>query len=311
MWGRIILRSAQSSGGLESATAKAAWLDECGQDGFTLEDWEAVLRRLAINRGRVLGTTTPYNVGWLKSQVYDRWRDGDPDYNVVNFPSVMNPAFPPEEFERARRTMQDWRFQMFYRGLIDVKPAGLIYHDFTDEMLVDPFPIPVGWDRVVGLDFGGANTAKLWLAQDPKTEIWYAYREELSSKTTRDHAKEVRESMPDPEEHEDEVLGAWRVTGGAPSETQERRDWGAAGVRIEEPRVSAVEPGIDRVVELIKSGFRVFRTLKGLRDELGSYRRRMDDAGDPTDQIVDKRSFHRLDALRYGVTVTRPRVLLG
>ena len=36
MWGRVILRSAQSEGGLESATAQAAWLDECGQPKFQL-----------------------------------------------------------------------------------------------------------------------------------------------------------------------------------------------------------------------------------------------------------------------------------
>lgn len=58
MWGRIILRSAKAAGGLEAATAKAAWLDEVGQDDFTLESWEAVLRRLSLAEGRVLGTTT-------------------------------------------------------------------------------------------------------------------------------------------------------------------------------------------------------------------------------------------------------------
>jgi len=60
---RIILRSAQSDGGLESATVKAAWLDECGQDEFRLEAWEAVLRRLSLSQGRVLGTTTPCSMG--------------------------------------------------------------------------------------------------------------------------------------------------------------------------------------------------------------------------------------------------------
>src|SRR6266540_1498987 len=43
MWGRIILRSAESGAGLESNTAQAAWLDEAGQDGFDLTTWEAVL----------------------------------------------------------------------------------------------------------------------------------------------------------------------------------------------------------------------------------------------------------------------------
>ena len=66
MWGRIILRSADAKAGLESATAKAAWLDELGQKEFTLEAWEATLRRLSLSQGRVLGTTSLYYWGWLK-----------------------------------------------------------------------------------------------------------------------------------------------------------------------------------------------------------------------------------------------------
>ena len=32
---------------LESATAKAAWLDEAAQNKFKLDSWEAILRRLS------------------------------------------------------------------------------------------------------------------------------------------------------------------------------------------------------------------------------------------------------------------------
>ena len=114
---RIILRAATSEGGLESSTAKAAWLDECGQDGFSLGAWEAVLRRLSLAEGRVLGSTTVYNLGWLYSEVYLRWLESDPDYYVTQFESIMNPAFPKAEFERARRTLQKWKFEMQYRDL--------------------------------------------------------------------------------------------------------------------------------------------------------------------------------------------------
>lgn len=299
MWGRIILRSAVAPGGLEAATAKAAWLDEVGQDDFTLESWEAVLRRLSLHQGRVLGTTTLYNVGWLKTEVYDAWVDGDPDFEVIQFPSVMNPAFPKREFERAARTLPDWRFSMFYLGRY-ARPAGLIYGAFSDEMLVDPFPIPPDWKRVVGIDFGGANTALVWLAEDPDTGIWYAYRESLSGgKSTLEHVAEAKEN----------ASGCQDITfvGGSASETQARMDWRAAGLAVEEPTVTDVEAGIDRVTVLIKSGrFRVFRTCRGLRDELGSYRRRLDETGEPTDQIVDKRKYHRLDALRYAATWILP-----
>jgi hypothetical protein len=291
MWGRIILRSAASKGGLESATAKAAILDEVGQDEFTLEDWEAILRRLSLSQGRVCAATTPYNLGWLKSEVYDSWANGDPDFNVIQFSSVTNPAFPRAEFERARRKMQDWRFAMFYLGQF-TRPAGLIYSGFTSEMLVTPFAIPENWLRVVGVDFGGANTATVHLAQSP-AGVWYAYLETLEGgKSTAEHVSDQRINLG--------KASYYEFAGGAKSETQQRMDWKDAGIEVNEPAVSDVESGIDRVTQLIKDDrLRVFNNLKGLRDELGSYSRKLDELGNPTDEIMNKRHYHRLDALRY------------
>lgn len=292
MWGRIILRSAQSGGGLESATAKAAWLDECGQDSFTLEDWDAIQARLSLHEGRALGTTTPYNLGWLKTEAYDAWAEGDPDFDIVSFPSVMNPAFPRREYERRERKMQGWRFGMRYKGVF-TQPAGLIYNCFNDTMLVDAFPIPLDWARVTGVDFGGANTATLWLAEDPATSTWYAYHESLEgSKTSREHAEKAHEFA--------EGCEDIAAVGGGPSEDQDRRDWADGGFTVDRPTISEVETGIDRATELIKEKrLRVFRSLRGFRDELGSYRRWVLDDGTVLDQIVDKRRFHRLDAFRY------------
>jgi hypothetical protein len=186
---------------------------------------------------------------------------------------------------------------MFYRGMF-ARPAGLIYRDFTDEMLVDPFKVPADWRRVVGVDFGGANLALLWLAQHPKSLVWYAYREQLvGGLSTPEYVGGARA-----------VIGAEGATdvtlvGGSGSEGQERQDWTAAGLPVEEPPIGGVEPGISRVVGLIRKGqFRVFRTLKGLRDEMGSYRRKLDDTGQPLEDIVDKRLYHRLDALRYAAS---------
>ena len=90
---------------LESATVKAAWLDEAGQKKFKLGSWEAVLRRLSLAQGRVLVTTTPYDLGWLKQKLWDRWKAGDEEVDVVRFDSTENPNFPQAEFERARRDL--------------------------------------------------------------------------------------------------------------------------------------------------------------------------------------------------------------
>ena len=39
--------------------------------------------------------------------------------------------------------------------------------------------------------------------------------------------------------------------------------------------------------------------MVGIRDELGTYSRKLADSGQPTEAIKDKDTFHRLDALRY------------
>ncbi|HSV75325.1 MAG TPA: hypothetical protein VLH79_16335 [Chthonomonadales bacterium] len=292
---RVILRSAAAGGGLESATAKGAWLDECGQDAFTVETWEAVLRRLSLSRGRALATTTPYNAGWLKTQVHDRWLAGDPDIEVVRFASTRNPAFPREEYERARASMPAWRFRMFYRGEM-ARPEGLVYDAFDDRLHVTEARVPPAeWPRWVGIDFGAVHTALVWLAEDPESGALTAYRESLGGcRTTAEHSAAALGMA------EGENVRGW--FGGAPGETQQRMDFGAAGVPVQRPPVADVEAGIDRVTDLLRSG-RLFvqRGLSGLLDEFGSYRRRLGPDGAPTEEIENRRAFHRLDALRYAV----------
>jgi hypothetical protein len=294
MWGRIVLRSAASGGGLESLTGRGAWLDECGQDEFTVETWEAAQRRLALHKGRALGTTTLYNLGWTKTEIYDRWVAGDKTHAVISFPSYFNPLFDKAEYERAKATMPLHRFLLFYDGQF-ARPPGLIYDCFDEAIhIVKPFPIPASWPRYVGVDFGGVNTALIWIAHDLRRDIFFVYRESLEGgMATAEHVERALAYATD----ENVVL--W--LGGAPSEEQFRMDWGNAGIPIAQPFVSEVETGIMRPYGLFKSRrMYVFETCRGLRDEIGTYKRKLDDSGQATEEIQDKRKFHRLDALRYG-----------
>lgn len=293
MWGRIILRSASAGGGLESATANAAVLDEAGQDEFTVEDWEAVLRRLSLSEGRVLIGTTPYNLGWMKTQVYDRWAKGDADYDVIQFESTMNPIFPKSEYDRALRSMPSWRFDLMYRGRF-TRPAGLIYDCFQPDVhIVDPFPVHADWWYTVGMDFGAVNTALLWLAYDREADRYFVVEESLEGgQSTPQHAAKARKRA-----EGRRVIEWW---GGAGSEDQQRMDWQAEQVPVKKPPVKEVEAGIERVYRMFQEGrLLIFRTCSGLIDELGSYRRKLDENSEPTEIIEDKRKFHRLDGLRY------------
>jgi hypothetical protein len=290
MFTRIIMRSADAEGGLESASAKAALFDECGQDGVKVNAWEAILRRLSLSRGRVLAGTTPYNLGWLKTQIFDKWRGGDPDIQVVQFKSTMNPSFPVEEYERARRTLPAWKFEMFYNGNFS-RPAGMIYEDFTQNHIIPAFPVPANFPRYLGVDFGAVHTAKVYLAQDPESGIYYLYRESLQgSKTTIEHVEDTKQ-------YNERNLLAW---GGAKSEVQQRRDFTEAGLTIQQPPIWDVEAGISRVIALLREKrLLVFDTCTGIIDEFGTYSRELDASGQPTEKIKNKNDYHRLDGLRY------------
>lgn len=299
MYARIVLRTASAPAGLESATVKAAWLDECGQASFKYEAWEAIQRRLSIHQGRVLGTTTPYNLGWLKTQVHDRWERGDKDYEVIRFSSTANPAFPQAEYDRAKATLPDWRFKMFYDANF-AKPFGLIYMEYTEpEMLSDEDDFPAHWPRLVGLDFGGANTATLYLAEniDVHPSVFHVCKEFIEGgMSTKDHVAKAFLRLVDAKVH--------RFVGGAPSETQPRMDWAKAGIKVEQPPFEDVEVGISNVIELFKMGrLKVHPSMGGLRDELGTYQRKVDAEGSISNDILDKNTFHRLDALRYACSV--------
>ena len=313
LWGKthpdtptqIFFGYAEDPESLESATAKGAWLDECGQKKFKLGSLEAVFRRLSLSQGRILMTTTPYDLGYLKQQVWDRWKAGDPDYDVIRFDSTENPTFPKEEFERARRTLPKWKFDLFYRAIF-TRPAGMIYdcfedHDGMDGNLCKPFVIPDEWPRALSLDFGGVNTAAILAAQELKkteegawgapTGRWFAYREyHAGGRTAKQHAEALRRGEP--------IIT--RAVGGARSEGQWRNEFHQAGLPVQECPIIDVEVGINRVYGWIANRELIFfDTLTGLRDEMMSYSRELDDSGEPTEKIENKETFHRLDALRY------------
>jgi len=299
---RVIFGTAANPESIESATAKAAVLDEAGQDQFSLQSWEAIERRVARNLGRVLITTTIYNLGWLKMKLYDKWIDGDKNIDVIQFPSFSNPSFSKEEFERLRATMPDWKFKMFYEGKYS-KPAGLIYDSFDESVcLVDRFPLPKEWPRYVGHDFGPTNTVALWYAQDPGTGYFYAYREYIAGdRSAVEHAEVWKELSAG-----ENII---KRTGGSQNEDGWRQSFSYVGWPITKPVVKNVEVGIDRVYGLHKTNkLFVFRDLEHYLDQKHSYQWKLDEKYDPTGVIDNKSSFHFMDAERYILSEFQPDV---
>jgi hypothetical protein len=298
---------AQDPDSLESATYKGAWLDEAGQKKFRRASWEAIQRRLSIYQGRVLLTTTPYDLGWLKTELVGPWTaagGNHPRIAVVNFRSLDNPAFPRAEWDEQAASLPKWKFNMFYAGRFE-RPAGLIFDVFDEARHVVPtFPIPTDWPRYHGSDFGGVNTAAIFLAEErdadgKATGRMIAYREYLAGGlTAAEHAASWRKGEP----------RLPKAIGGSKSEGQWRKEFSSAGFPIAEPPVSEVEVGIDRLYAGIKQDkLIVMEHLTILREMLRTYSRELDDRGEPTEKIEDKETFHVLDACRYiGAWLFRP-----
>lgn len=295
---------------LESMTAKALWADECGQEKFKLGSWEALQRRLMLNVGRALLTTTPYNLGWLYQEIWEPWIAAGKDHpyiDVINFESTANPAFHQEEYDRLKATMPEWKFDLFLRGIF-TRPAGLIYGNWQMEWFIEPFDIPEHWPRTVGTDFGGVNTAALFTAaeldeRNQPTGILIHYREYLAGDlATEDHVKAMLAGEPRKPDGST-VLRAW---GGAPSEDQWRREFTRAGLPTYRPPVKEVELGIDRVYAAQAEGkIRAFKTLSMYREQKLTYSRETDEKGEPTDKIEDKSSYHIMDCERYEMAYLR------
>ena len=330
---RIIFGHADDPYSLEAAQYKAAVCDEAGIPKFKAESWEAIQRRLAIDQGRCLFPTTPYQYGWLKTEVYDRavrYQDAvkrglpfdkvDADYDVISFESIMNPAFPLEEWERARRVLPAWKFDLFYRGIFS-RPAGSIFDCFDENY----HKVPGGyvpdstWRLFCGIDFGAPNFAAVFLAEEPGTGKLIAFAEyrPQESKHITEHINAMHALLRDVFTREatewSEKTGRPRsewtrlpdiCVGGAMSEGQWRAEFNAAGWPIMEPDQREVEVGIGRVFAAFQEDLLfISEDCPLLIDEVQNYSREVDEQGEPiSDTIMDKNDWHGVDSFRYIVS---------
>jgi len=325
MWGRIVLRAASSVSGLESATAKGAWLDECGQDEFGVDAWRAVRRRLAIFSGRALLTSTLYNLGWVKTDIIDRAKkdcetkefheytgtidlteNAKAGITLVQYDSIINPSYSLSEYEEARLTLPTDEFTMQYRGRT-TNLRRLIYDIYDSTVHVcEPFDIPDIWNmRYLGLDFGGVNMCGVYFVEKPllaeeigkKSPKLYLYREYLKGgMTSKEHVINLLY---------DEKIEPYAI-GGAKSEGQWRKEFAQAGLSVEKPAIADYKVGVQKVYEIFKKReIMIFRNCDGVLEQLGRYRRKKDSSGEILDEVEHPNAYHYMDAMRYIISTIR------
>jgi hypothetical protein len=160
---------------------------------------------------------------------------------------------------------------------------------------VKRFNIPKHWLIYAGHDFGAANPAAMFYAQDPDTGIFYAYEEYLPGAGRAIH----------------EHVEAWkrltagyniiaRVGGNRTTEDEIRQGYSAHGWHIEAPNWKHIEKQIEQVYALHKlNKVKVFDDLRNYLDEKLSFSYVLDEHYQPTDILEDEPRYHLLAAERY------------
>lgn len=164
--------------------------------------------------------------------------------------------------------------------------AGVIYPVAETDYVVEPFKIPDHWRRIYGFDVG-ANTAAVWIAQDPNTSVWYTYHE---------YFKKSDDQRSEPYLHVQalQAPGDWIQGVIDPAAAVElKKTFEKYGLKLENGN-NDVEGGVYAVWDaLVMGNLKVFSTCRGLLSELRTYRR------SEKDFKIVKENDHRADAWRY------------
>ena len=286
---RIWCQGADNPGGLEGGQFDAIWGDEAGQFKFSV--WIAIQGRTGQKRAPILFTTTPYGRNWLFSDFYNHFRDGDPDYYVRQWSSNKNPAYPEEEYQRAKRTMSPERGAMRYDGEF-MQMEGLVYPELYSciEEELEPKQVVFRPGKFVGgIDFGWNDPfCALGGLLDSDDCLWLWYERYKSETDLDKHAS----ALP-------KFYGRsfkWYCDSSRPDSIFKLRKGGhkcyKANKRIEE--------GVDAVHARINSGkLKILRSAcPAVIAESQTYHYKEDDEVTIGDKPVDMDN-HAMDCLRY------------
>lgn len=293
----IYIRSTDNPLTLEGMTLGFAWLDEAGQ--MKRDAWVFIQARVAIKKGQVFITTTPYNMGWLYLEFYKPWKErekGYEDFEVVTWASIDNPYFPKDEFERVKNSLDAKTFNRRYLGEF-TKMEGLVY-ELQDHQVVEPKAVE-GVYTFAGIDFGYNNPSAIVVCREDKDGNFYIvdeyYQREKTNTELIEKAKGLRDKW---------NINKFYCDSAEPDRIAEFQN---AGVYAE-PANKDVLLGIERVKQLLREGrLKVFDTCFNTLNEFETYHYpEPDEDKQEKNDIPVKKDDHAMDALRYALQTYQP-----
>jgi phage terminase large subunit len=271
---------------IEGITVNGILMDEARL--FDPIVWSKVLTRLAVRDGWALLATTP-STGWLKDRIYDVWRSGDPDYEVVQWRSIDNPGFSVKEYERLKSELPEEMFDMLYNGKF-TSFSGLVYaykpelHTLTT--LPNRFDVVIG-----GIDYGFATPSAI-VVIGINDGVYYVLKETVKKGIDDEKFADITLKYQD-----DYQVSVWYADPNAKDIIEKLRK---AGVKVRRG-INTVEAGISKVrSELTRGKLFVNVECEETIKEFTHYTYQMNDEGLYIDKVF-KKNDHAMDAIRYAM----------
>lgn len=246
-------------------------------------------------------------------------------WEAFHFTSYDNPFLSLEGLDEITQDMsRDSLLKEIMAEDDDEQANVLVYGCFNEDICKIPrFEIPTNWNVYTGHDFGIANPAALFLAEDPSTGFFYCFREYMPSrgKSTYENVQEFKRLAVLPGElNRDEVrVGKeeprlynilQRVGGNQTSEGEIRQGYSSQGWPITAPYITKVNAQVDRVKQIMeKHKIFVFSDLYGLLTQLNTCMWKLDEHGKPTNEIKNEARFHLLACLRSVCSIFTPETV--
>lgn len=149
---KVYIRTSTDPDSIEGIqNVRAIWADELGK--CKRQFWINAEGRAARTNAPIMGTTTPYGMNFVHSDLIKPMQEGvRDDIDYFEWLSVDNPTFPREEYERQKRILDPRTFRRKYMGIHE-RMEGLVY-ELSNDNFTDNSGFPRGTRYFASVDFG-------------------------------------------------------------------------------------------------------------------------------------------------------------
>lgn len=266
------------------------------------EDWKMIEGRLRLRDvpHQIFAATNPGPPSHYLYRIFFTEKRGD----VFQASALENPELP-EDYKVRLKEFEGTYYQRYVLGQW-VGMEGLVYSAFDEKnCLIPRFDISKRWLVHSGHDFGLANPATLFYAQDPDTGNFFLFAEYLpgTGYGIYDHVQNFKRIT--------DGYNVVKRVGGSHQEDETRQGYAAQGWPIAEPKYSG-----DRKYQIRKvqgmhrlNKIFVFNDLREyLREKLSfAYPKVGDQLGDEPE---DEKRYHLMAAERYILSDFTPETVI-